>query len=528
MNDQHNQPKLSVIVPTRNRAHLLPELIEHFDKQTWRNKELLILDDTPGGITAIQKLRSRYPNVRLLHSSKTQSIGSKRNQLIEQASGELVAHFDDDDFYAPTYLESMAKELLEHGSDLVKLAGWFCFHEDSRTLGYWDTTRQDLLHTVFTGSELPRLHEESFASIQYRSFLTGYGFSYLYRKKIWKQTKFRDINFGEDSKFHEEILKANGKTKLIQDAKGICIHIIHKNNTSRCFPNHIIPNAIAAKYIREISSSPTDRPETNQPGPQTSDTGKSIQICTTKADWTNCAPTVSICTLTYNRNHFLPLLQRCIEQQDYPHSKIEWVILDDSENNLQSTPFKTSTQIRIKYQRIKQKLCLGKKRNLSHQLCSGDYIVYMDDDDFYYPSRVSHAVSSLQQSGKAVAGCTLLQIYFCHDQQLWLSGPFGQNHATANPFAMTKEFARSHNYKNDDTCNEEKYFLDNYRTPMVQLNPQQTNICISHKSNTFDKKRMRKDEKETRQLRRIDDATIPKIIRENLKEYQEIYSKTNQ
>ena len=140
---------------------------------------------------------------------------------------------------------------------------------------------------------------------------------------------------------------------------------------------------------------------------------------------------------------------------------------------------------------------------------------------------MSHAVSSLQQSGKEVAGCTLLQIYFCHDQQLWLSGPFGQNHATANTFAMTKEFARSHNYKNDDTCNEEKYFLDNYQTPMVQLNPHQTNICISHKSNTFDKKRMRRGEKENPRLRRVDDALIPKTIKENLKEYQAIYSKTN-
>ena len=107
----------------------------------------------------------------------------------------------------------------------------------------------------------------------------------------------------------------------MQDATGICIHIIRKNNTSKCFPNHILPNAIATKYIKEISSSPTDRPKTNQPGPQISDTGERIQLCTPKADWTNCAPTVSICTLTYNRNHFLPLLQRCIEQQDYPHSK---------------------------------------------------------------------------------------------------------------------------------------------------------------------------------------------------------------
>ena len=491
MQVSEQQLKISVIVPTRNRAHLLPQLIKCFDEQTWSNKELLILDDTPAGEDKIKTLKARHPQISLWHVKQQQSIGFKRNQLIEHASGEVIAHFDDDDYYAPNYLEFMARELLKHGSDLVKLAGWFCFHEASRTLGYWDTTRTDLAHTVFAGSEPPKPHNKRFTAIGYRSFLTGYGFSYFYRKKIWEQNKFKDINLGEDTQFYEEIIKQRGKTNALQDATGVCIHIIHRNNTSRCFPNHILPNALAEKYIKKISILSTTRSPKNQASPRISGTQKSIQFCTTKANWTNSAPAISICTLTYNRHHFLPLLQNCIEKQDYPHSKIEWLILDDSENNFKNPHLTTNTKISIKYQRVKQKLCLGRKRNLSHQLCSGDYLIYMDDDDFYYPTRVSHAISSLQHSGKQIAGSTLLQIYFCHDQQLWLSGPFGQNHATANTFAMTKEFARSHHYNNEDTCNEEKYFLNNYTIPMQQLDPLQTMICISHSKNTFDKKRMR-------------------------------------
>lgn len=511
------QLKISVIVPTRNRANLLPQLIKCFDEQTWGNKELLILDDTPAGEDKIKALKARHPQISLWHIKQQQSIGFKRNQLIKHASGELIAHFDDDDYYAPNYLEFMACELLKHGSDLVKLAGWFCFHEASRTLGYWDTTRKDLAHTVFAGSEPPRPHNKKFTAIGYRSFLTGYGFSYFYRKKIWVKNKFKDINLGEDSCFYETILKQKGCINILQDNTGICIHIIHSNNTSRCFPNHILPNSLAEKYISEAGALPSGRPKTKQPDPQTSDYHKSIQFCTTKSDWKNSAPAISICTLTHNRYHFLPLLLNCIEQQDYPHSKIEWLILDDSDNQLKSPSLETNTQIQIKYQRIKQKISLGKKRNLSHQLCSGDYIIYMDDDDFYYPKRVSHAISSLQQSGKQIAGSTLLQIYFCHDQQLWLSGPFGQNHATAGTFAMTKEFARSHHYNNQDTCNEEKYFLNNYTIPMQQLDPWQTMVCISHSKNTFDKKRMRA-KGEHRGMRRI--AKEEKNIKDLISGYQ--------
>ena len=200
---------------------------------------------------------------------------------------------------------------------------------------------------------------------------------------------------------------------------------------------------------------------------------------------------VSICTLTHNRRQHLSRLLRCIEKQTYPLHKIEWLILDDSNSYKEAVELKSTTPITIKYQRLRNKLTLGAKRNLSHKLCSGDVIVYMDDDDFYFPNRVQHAVDTLRQSNSEIAGCTHLHIYFSHDDQLWLSGPFGSNHATAGTFAMTKQFAGKHFYDNTASCNEEKAFLQNYTIPLEQLDPLQTMICISHSSNTFDKRRMR-------------------------------------
>jgi len=202
-------------------------------------------------------------------------------------------------------------------------------------------------------------------------------------------------------------------------------------------------------------------------------------------------PTVSICTLTYNRRVFLPLLKECILRQKYPHHKIEWLILDDSDEYSDELEFGKLDLIQLKYQRLKARLSLGKKRNLAHRLCSGDIIVYMDDDDFYSPQRIRHAVQVLLSSGHSIAGCTLLPIYFLHDQQLWLSGPFANNHATAGTFAMTREFALSNSYDPEDTCNEERKFLKDYTVPMAQLDVLKTMICISHLSNTFDKKKMR-------------------------------------
>ena len=510
MRNTEQTNKISVIIPTRGRLDLLEEIICCFECQTWENKELLILDDSSGERERLQKLRQKYKYHKILHSKEPLSIGEKRNRLIQSSSGNIIAHFDDDDYYDPDYLKALSSEIIEGGNDLVKLSGWFCLHEASETLGYWDTTRNDLDHYIFCGPDKIEIRSDKFTSKAYTSFYRGYGFSYVYRKDLWKKIKFEDRNLGEDSRFFDGAIKEKAQIKMLQDTSGLCLHIIHNKNTSRSFPNHIIPKSLRNNYFTKYQAKRHLKKDTK------ARTNTKIDFITTNKIWGENAPQVTICTLTHNRKKHLKQLQSCIEAQDYPLNKIEWLVLDDSTEYLDSLEIKSRTPIKIKYQRLKAKLKLGRKRNIAHQLCSGDYIVYMDDDDYYYPERVSHAVSALQESGKEIAGSTLLQIYFCHDQQLWMSGPFGANHATAGTFAMTREFSRKHKYNDQDICNEEKHFLNNYTIPMVQLDPLQTMICVSHTANTFDKKKMR-EKGQSPKMRKIEWQKQIKIIEEFLK-----------
>ena len=478
-------PKISVIVPTRNRSQFLPRLLEIYKSQTWENKELLILDDSDNEDHHFKELTKTNSDVHYWHQSKRATIGEKRNALASKSKGELIAHFDDDDYYAPNYLEWMQNGLTRSQSDLVKLAGWFALHEQTETLGYWNTLEQKLPHYVFSGLENPRLKQRTFTTRGYESFASGYGFSFFYKKNTWKLARFEDRDLGEDSAFTNKIKRLGLNVNYLQDNNGICLHVVHKGNTSKCFPNHLLPGFTKTLFFQEFFSQRT----TNK------------QIPKARANM----PMVSICTLTYNRKECVERLLKCIERQDYPLERIEWVILDDSSDYKESLAIRSHTGVTIKYQRIRQKLALGAKRNLSHRLCSGEYIVYMDDDDYYPPARVSHAVDSLTKSQCGIAGSTYLPIFFTHDETLWMSGPFGQNHATANTFAMTKEFAQSHSYNDLSTCNEEKEFLSNYTVPMVQLDPAKTAICISHEQNTFDKKRMRSNG-ETSRMKNISGA----------------------
>lgn len=202
------------------------------------------------------------------------------------------------------------------------------------------------------------------------------------------------------------------------------------------------------------------------------------------------SPTVSICTVTYNRQKFLPLLQNCIASQTYPHTLLDWVIVDDSDNDEPAFKPDPTLGIRSKLIKLPQKVALGKKRNLSHDYCMGEIIVYMDDDDYYPPQRVSHAVERLLGSNALIAGSSRLPIFFIPEMELWLAGPYGDNHATAGTFAFKRALIRQAHYDETKTFAEEKSFLKNYKLPMTQLDPSQTIICIGHDRNTFEKRNL--------------------------------------
>jgi glycosyltransferase involved in cell wall biosynthesis len=192
---------------------------------------------------------------------------------------------------------------------------------------------------------------------------------------------------------------------------------------------------------------------------------------------------VSICTPTYNRRVFIPSIIQCVQHQDYK-GPIEWVIVDDGtdpiEDLVKDIPY-------VKYIRLHKKVSLGAKRNLMHANCSGDILVYMDDDDYYPVTRISHAVSKLMAGPELCAGSSIIHILFHSVGKIYEFGPYHKNHATAGTFAFKRELLKLTSYEEDSCMAEEKYFLKNYTIPMIQLDPLQVILVVAHKHNTFDK-----------------------------------------
>jgi hypothetical protein len=126
-----------------------------------------------------------------------------------------------------------------------------------------------------------------------------------------------------------------------------------------------------------------------------------------------------------------------------------------------------------------------------HEKAKGSIIVYFDDDDYYPPERIEHAVERLTQNPRALcAGSSELYIYFKHIQQMYQCGPYGPNHATAGTFAFRRELLEKTQYESHAALAEEKAFLKDYTIPFVQLDPMKTILVFSHEQNTFDKRKL--------------------------------------
>ena len=202
----------------------------------------------------------------------------------------------------------------------------------------------------------------------------------------------------------------------------------------------------------------------------------------------NKTPLVSICTPTYNRRPFIPIMVKCFLNQTYPRDRMEWIIIDDGTDKIEDL-IKSYNIPQIKYIKLPLKISLGQKRNMMHNHATGSIIVYMDDDDYYPPERVSHAVETLQANPKAmIAGSSEMYVYFKHINKMYQSGPFGPNHATAATFAFRVELLKDTKYEDHAALAEEKVFLKNYTVPMAQLDPLKTILVFSHNQNTFDKR----------------------------------------
>lgn len=181
-----NQQPLTSIICSTNRDPHLEHLFAQVQHQTHTNIELLILSH---GIAFEEGIRERAERlgihgVSFFHASADVSLGECLNKLIENASGQIIAKFDDDDYYHPEYLADQISALAYSGADMVGKASIYFYLES-----------KDLL-----------VRRWPHAEHRWTNFVAGATF--VGKANTFRRIKFRELNGGEDSAFLRDLAES--------------------------------------------------------------------------------------------------------------------------------------------------------------------------------------------------------------------------------------------------------------------------------------------------------------------------------
>jgi glycosyltransferase involved in cell wall biosynthesis len=186
-------------MPTYNRRRFVSQAIWYFLRQDYAPRELIIIDD---GDDAIGDLVPDDERIHYVHHTERLPTGAKRNLACEMSHGELIAHWDDDDWIAPQRLSVQVAELAASDADICGARELLYYHLDAGEA--W------LYH--YPAGERPWLA----------------GGTLLYRRSAWTEHPFPDSHVGEDSafvwQFSPHRLHAVGDTALY-------VATIHAHNT---------------------------------------------------------------------------------------------------------------------------------------------------------------------------------------------------------------------------------------------------------------------------------------------------------
>lgn len=187
---------VTALCVTRNRRQWLPKAIECFLKQTHKSLEMLIVSDGED----VTDLIPAEERIRHFHIDGAVDIGTKRNFGCALSRGEVIAHWDDDDYSGPKRISDQVRRLQESGKAVT---GY-------REMRFTDAVRWWL----YRGSP---------------DFVLGA--SLCYRKDWWESHKFPPLQVAEDSAFGRTAWNAQ-QLDVADTAGDLMYASIHLGNTS--------------------------------------------------------------------------------------------------------------------------------------------------------------------------------------------------------------------------------------------------------------------------------------------------------
>jgi len=445
--DDVRWPLISCIMPTRNRRAFIKQAIAYFARQDYPNLELIIIDD---GDDPVADLVPADPRIRYLRLSAPISIGAKRNQACALARGEIIAHWDDDDWYSPQRLSHQVKPLLDGTADVTGLET-ACFFE----LESWRAWRvtAELHRRLFVGDV--------------------HGGTLVYWRRVWKRlAHYPETSLAEDALFLRTACRYGARLAKLP-ASGTFVYLRHAGTAWRFTPGAYLDPAGWQPVAPEDFVPAADRPfyaalsPAAPPGPPPAG-----------------EPLVSCIMPTYNRRSYVAQAIRYFQRQDYPAREL--VILDDGTDPIADL---VPADPRIRYERLPRWTVLGAKRNLACEAARGDIIVHWDDDDWSRSDRISYQVDTLMKADASLCGIGRALYYDPPREAAWLYEypPALHRWLAGNTLCYRKDYWARHPFP-EIAVGEDVRFVWGAESSRAAVTPDHTyHVALLHAANASPK-----------------------------------------
>lgn len=198
---------VSIIVCTM-RPSYMNHIFANYDRQIIEHKQLIIVinrDDMD--IDQWRKKAKRYQNVSVYQLSEKYNLGKCLNFGIERAQYDIIAKFDDDDYYAPCYLVEAVNTLSKVSASIVGKCTSYIYFEAKKALMIYRTGNEGKYRRHVKGGTL------------------------VFRKKVWNQVKFpENIVNQSDRVFLRECTRADFKIYSMSKYNYVCVRRADANS----------------------------------------------------------------------------------------------------------------------------------------------------------------------------------------------------------------------------------------------------------------------------------------------------------
>jgi len=136
LKNQSSPPLVTIGLTTYNSIDSVEKAIKSALNQAWRPVEIVVVDDcsVDGTTELLKSLEANHPEIKVFYNEQNFGVAKSRNRIVEEATGEFIAFFDDDDESLPERVERQLARILNY--ELRHAKGAFVICHTARELRY--------------------------------------------------------------------------------------------------------------------------------------------------------------------------------------------------------------------------------------------------------------------------------------------------------------------------------------------------------------------------------------------------------